>query len=148
MNLVEQIQAAKESGDVGAIVGLIPYCNFLGVTAEPDGDSLVVKLEGSENNVGNAALPALHGGTIGALLESAALFEVLWRAETVVLPKTVTLTIEYLRSAKVIDTFAKAHFTRQGRRVVNVRVEAWQDDPSKPIAAASVHVLLTPPEDA
>ena len=37
---------------------------------------------------------------------------------------------------------ARALVTRQGRRVVNVRVEAWQDDPAKPIATANALLLI------
>ena len=52
------------------------------------------------------------------------------------------LTVEYLRSGRPVDTFARGVPTRQGRRVANVRVEAWQDDRSRPIAVASAHFLV------
>ena len=62
------------------------------------GDELITTMRYADHLIGNPALPALHGGTLGALLESAAIFELLWRAETIVLPKTITLTVDYLRS--------------------------------------------------
>ena len=89
-------------------------------------------------------LPALHGGTLGALLESTAIFHLLWEAETLFLPKTITLTIDYLRSGRPVDTFARGVITKQGRRVVNVRAEAWQDDPARPIAIGNGHFLIVP----
>jgi acyl-coenzyme A thioesterase PaaI-like protein len=92
--------------------------------------------------IGNPSLPALHGGTLGALLESAAIFELLWRAETALLPKTITLTVDYLRSGAPIDTHARGVVTRQGRRVTNVRMEAWQADRNAPVATAHAIFLV------
>jgi acyl-coenzyme A thioesterase PaaI-like protein len=60
----------------------------------------------------------------------------------VVLPKTINITIDYLRSGRTVDTFARGVITRHGRRVANVRVEAWQDDPERPIAIAYAHFLI------
>ena len=60
----------------------------------------------------------------------------------ILLPRTITLTVDYLRSGRAVDTFARGILTRQGRRVACVRVEAWQDDRSRPIAVASAHFLI------
>ena len=92
--------------------------------------------------VGNPMLPALHGGTMGALLESTAIFELLWHAESIVLPKTINLTVQYLRSARPVDTFATATITKHGRRVVAARAEAWQGADERPVATASAHFLV------
>jgi acyl-coenzyme A thioesterase PaaI-like protein len=94
--------------------------------------------------IGNATRGALHGGTIGALLESTAILQTLWEAETVALPKIVTITIDFLRSGRPADTFARGTITKKGRRVVNVGVEAWQEDRKRPIARANAIFLLTP----
>jgi uncharacterized protein (TIGR00369 family) len=142
--LVERLAAAKQSGDYQALLDAVPYSKFLGLTAHFEGDVLITTMRFAEHLIGNPALPALHGGTVGALLESAAIFELLVRAETVVLPKTITLTIDYLRSGKPVDTHARAFVTRQGRRVTNVRVEAWQDDRNRPISAAAAIFLVKP----
>ena len=74
--------------------------------------------------------------------ESAAIFELLYRAETIVLPKTITFTVDYLRSGGAVDTHARGVVTRQGRRVTNVRVEAWQADRDKPVATAHAIFLV------
>jgi uncharacterized protein (TIGR00369 family) len=142
MTLVERIATAKRSGDYHALLDAVPFSQFLGLSARLDGDELVTTMRFAPHLVGNPALPALHGGTIGALLESAAIFELLWRAETIVLPKTITITIDYLRSAQPIDTHARGAITRQGRRVTNVRVEAWQADRGAPIATAHAIFLV------
>jgi uncharacterized protein (TIGR00369 family) len=98
----------------------------------------------SDHLVGNASVPALHGGTLGALMESTAIFKLLWHGETTAVPKTINITVEYLRSARAADVVARAEFTRRGRRVANVRVFAWQDDPERPVAVATAHFLLVP----
>jgi acyl-coenzyme A thioesterase PaaI-like protein len=84
----------------------------------------------------------LHGGTLGALMESTAIFKLLWHGETTAVPKTINITVEYLRGARPEDVFARAVFTRHGRRVANVRVFAYQDDPERPAAVATAHFLL------
>ena len=136
MTLVERLTAAKAAGNYQDLFDAIPYAKYLGLSAELQGTELVTTMKFHQDLIGNPALPALHGGTLGALLESAAIFELLWRAETIVLPKTITITIDYLRSAGAVDTQARGLITRQGRRVSNVRVEAWQGDRSSPVASA------------
>lgn len=96
----------------------------------------------SEHLIGNPTLPALHGGALGALLESAAQLELLYRAQTVVLPKTITLTVDYLRTGSPADTWVRAAIVKQGRRVATVHARAWQQDPAVPIATATVHLLI------
>jgi len=51
--------------------------------------------------------------------------------------------ISTLRSARPVDVIASAKVTKQGRRMVNVFAEAWQDDRSKPVATANAHFLVT-----
>jgi acyl-coenzyme A thioesterase PaaI-like protein len=70
------------------------------------------------------------------------MFQVLVDAESEHLPKPVTLTVAYLRSAGPRDTYARATITKQGRRVVSVRVDAWQEDPEKPVATAQGQFLV------
>ena len=60
-------------------------------------------------------------------------------------PKTVDFSIDYLRSGKPQDAYARALILRQGRRIANVSVEAWQDEHRKPFIAAHGHFLLSQP---
>jgi uncharacterized protein (TIGR00369 family) len=142
MMLIDRLTAAKASQDYQGLIDLVPYASFLGLTAAMAGDELITTMRYGDHLIGNPALPALHGGTLGALLESAAIFELLWRAETAVLPKTITLTVDYLRSGAPVDTHARGIVTRQGRRVTNVRMEAWQADRSAPVATAHAIFLV------
>lgn len=142
MSLLDQLTAAKASGNFQALFDAVPYSKFLGLSARLEDTELITTMTFSQHLIGNPALPALHGGTLGALMESAAIFELLWRAETIVLPKTITFTIDYLRSAAALDTHARSTVTRHGRRVANVRVEAWQADRAAPVATAHAIFLV------
>ncbi len=143
MSVVDVLRAAKDAGDVSALVAAIPYLRFLGITADRSSGDLVGKMAYADALIGNASIPALHGGTIGAeLLESTAILQALWESDTATLPKIVTITIDFLRSGRPVDTFAKGFITKQGRRIVNVGVEAWQEDRSRPIARAQVIFLV------
>jgi uncharacterized protein (TIGR00369 family) len=144
MRLRDAVAAVRDTGDFTGIQEAIPYARFMGITAElADGD-VIGQMRYSDHLVGNASLPALHGGTLGALMESTAIFKLLWHGETTEVPKTINITVEYLRSARPEDVFARAEFTRHGRRVANVRVFAYQDDPQRPVAVATAHFLLVP----
>lgn len=145
--LIDIIAEAKREGRPGRLTEVVPYARFMGLSMRHVAGELLGHLTYSNMLIGNPALPALHGGALGALLESTAIFQLLWEAETVVLPKTIDITVEYLRSGRPLDTWAKGILTRQGRRVANVRVEAWQEDRLRPIAFAHAHFLILPGEE-
>jgi acyl-coenzyme A thioesterase PaaI-like protein len=143
MTLAEMVEAARDSGDLSPLRDAIPYAKFMGITAELMAGELLGKMAYDDKLIGNPILPALHGGTTGAFLEMTAIYTLLWESEgSVQLPKTINITIEYLRSARPVDTYAKAVITKQGRRVANVQVEAWQSDRAKPVASANALFLL------
>ncbi len=142
MSLLETIETARASKDFAPLVALIPYLQFMGISLETVDGALRGKMKFSPKLIGNPSIPALHGGTLGALLESAAQFELLFRAESLVLPRVITLTIDYLRSGKPADVWVQAKIVRQGRRVATVHAWAWQDDPGRPIATANVTALV------
>jgi len=57
-------------------------------------------------------------------------------------PRLVDITIDYLRTGRAVDSFARARIAKQGRRVLNVHAEMWQEDEKKPVAALRGHMLL------
>ena len=142
-----EIAKARESGDPQALVEQIPYAKALGMSMSMSEGQLVGQMDFAKHLIGDIGIGALHGGTIGSLLESTAIFTLLWEVEETQMPKTINLTVEYLRSGRPKTTYASAQITRHGRRVANVRAVAWQDDPDKPIAVAYAHFLISPAFD-
>ena len=137
-----------EATDIAALLAGIPYARHLGMAVERQGRELTFVLRFSEHLIGNPRLPALHGGVIGSFLETAAILGLIWDTPLQQLPKPIDIGIDFLRSGKPVDTFARAIITKRGRRVANVRAEAWQDERSRPIAALHGHFLVTPENEA
>lgn len=121
---------------------MVPYAEFLGVRFELKGDELTAILPFKDNLIGNPMLPALHGGVVGAMMELTAVAQIFLTQGTGKIPKTIDISIDYLRSGRPVETFARAHVTKLGRRIANVRVEAWQTNRADPIAALHGHFLL------
>ena len=131
-----------------AMLSRAPYARFLGIRAELAGDEMTAILPYSEHLIGNPTLPAIHGGVLGAFMELTALAQLTIAGTAggerlARQPKPIDVTVEYLRSGRPTDTFARAQITRMGRRIANVRVEAWQAARAAPIAALHGHFLLT-----
>jgi uncharacterized protein (TIGR00369 family) len=125
------------------VLEAIPYARFLGVGIERVGDGLECLLPFRDEIVGNARLPAVHGGVIGAFLELTALLRLIDEQGTERVPKPITFSIDYLRSAGPHTTRARAEIFKLGRRIATVHVVAWQqDDRSKPVAAGNGKFLL------
>jgi uncharacterized protein (TIGR00369 family) len=125
---------------------MVPYAQFLGVSFELKGDELTAVLPFKQSLIGNPVLPALHGGVVGAMMELTAVAQIFLTQGTGKVPKTIDISIDYLRSGRPVETFARAHVTKLGRRIANVRVEAWQFDRADPIAALHGHFLLQAPD--
>ena len=150
----EPVQVVKERRDraLAALVGGIPYAKFLGIGFERMGDELTATLHFDEKLIGNAMLPALHGGVTAAFLETTALIQLSWAqmwdeveagaAPTRRLPKTIDLTVDYLRSGLPRDAYARARIIRSGRRYASVHVEGWQDNRNRMFAQATGHFLM------
>jgi uncharacterized protein (TIGR00369 family) len=131
-----------DSRDPKALLEAIPYCRHLGVRAELKDGALILVMPFTPHLIGNMTIPALHGGVIGSLLETAAIAQLAWETKSAKLPKPVDINIDYLRTARAVESFARARIAKQGRRVVNVHAEMWQDDESKPVAALRGHFLI------
>lgn len=144
MEIIKRAIAEGRKPDLQALVDAIPYCRFLGIEIDRKGNELTTILRFDKKLIGNPVLPALHGGVVGAFLEVTAVIQLMLEAESEDLPKPVDIGIDYLRSGRPVDAYARATITKHGRRVCNVRAEAWQDERSRPIAALHGHFLIKP----
>ena len=123
-------------------VAFIPYARFLDIRVEECAAGLVCVMPFRTDIVGNVVLPAVHGGVVGAFLELTALLQLVELAGEDRVARPINFSIDYLRSAGPRDTRGRAEIVKHGRRIANVRVLAWQDDPDKPVAAGTGNFLL------
>ncbi|MEO8547979.1 MAG: PaaI family thioesterase [Sphingomicrobium sp.] len=120
---------------------LPPYAQLLRLRIDDSAEEVRLVMPFHEDVVGRPGY--LHGGAIAGLLEFAA-FTTLGRAidDPAVAMKPITVTVDYMRGGTACDTFATAEIQRLGSRIANVEAVAWQNERSKPIAAARLNFLL------
>lgn len=147
-NFFEVYLRARDQGDAQILVDALPYAEFLGMRAiEVDGE-LCFHLPPRDSNVGNPVLPAVHGGALGGFMEMAAVVTLMMEidqsklAGPLRIPKLVDFSVDYLRAARLVDTYASCEVVRQGRRMANVVVRVWQDSRDQPTATARSHYVL------
>ena len=124
------------------LVESVPYARLIGMLADRDAEGLVCHLPFKDENVGNARLPAVHGGVVGAFLELTALLTLIDASGGERIPKPINFSIDYLRAAGPRETHCRAEIVKLGRRIANVRVLAYQDDRAKPVAAGIANFRL------
>lgn len=141
---IQKFNQLREQRCYREIIDSIPYARMMGVEfCQDEQGKLLFSLPFAERNVGNTTLPALHGGLIGGFLENAALIHLMWNRESLETPKIVDFSLDYLRPGRSKTLYARCVITKQGKRVAHVLIEAWQDNPDKPVAVARAHFLLT-----
>ncbi len=125
---------------------LPPYARAMGMEiAGIVDDSPLLAMDFSERAMGRPGF--IHGGAIGGLLEMAgfaALTAELERAGLAVRIKPINVKVEYLRSGLPERIYARGEVLRAGRRVANVRIEAWQGDRARPVASCWMNFKLSP----
>jgi uncharacterized protein (TIGR00369 family) len=123
-------------------VSLPPYALGLGFFVDRmEGAVPVLACDFSARVVGRQGF--WHGGALSGLLEMAALSAVraALGAEAGRL-KPVNVSIQFMRGGVDKRTYAAGRIVRMGRRLVNVTAEAWQDDRTRLLATAQLHVMI------
>jgi len=139
-------QAGSADTETPAVLpeGRSPYVDYLGVAlhAENKGGP-VFRLPYREDLIGNPNVPALHGGVLGGFGETVMILHLIHGSGPLSsIPKAVDFSIDYLRPARPVDTFAQGLTVRQGNRVSLVQANLWQEDPRRPVAAVRGHWLM------
>ncbi|HHL43878.1 MAG TPA: PaaI family thioesterase [Hellea balneolensis] len=125
----------------------IPYARELNIKPLLMGDELTLILPYAPHIIGNPILKALHGGAVGAFMETAAIVQLWLMGDPKPLPKPIGINIDYLRRGKPKDTYARAIVSRQGSRVANVHVRAWQESFNAPISTLHGNFLTAKDTD-
>lgn len=130
-----------------AIGRTVPYIDFLGMRVSHDaGQAPLYRMPHDEKLIGNPMLPALHGGVVAAFAESAATLHLIETLPEPKFPKGIDFSIDYLRSGRPEESFARCETVRVGSRVALVQVWCWQSSLELPIALARGHFLLADPD--
>lgn len=127
---------------------LTPYARSLGITLDRWEDGTPIMSVPFDETV-EGRPQHYHGGATGGLLETAgyaALRAELAKLERAAVLKPINITVQYLAAGKSQKSYARGRITKLGRRSANLTVEAWQDDPARPIATAVMNVLMAEPE--
>ena len=145
--LDEARRAARERGDFTLLRQRVPYSAFLDVQVTLENGVPRSRLPFRPSLIGNSMLPALHGGVVAGFMENAALLHLLLILDENKVHKSIDFSLDYLRSDNDADAWAECEVARQGRRVAQVSVRCWQDEPGHPgrtreVARARAHFLL------
>ncbi|MEM7329910.1 MAG: PaaI family thioesterase [Pseudomonadota bacterium] len=120
----------------------VPIVKTMGMLCETKGDDMVAVLPFQDKLIGNSTIRALHGGAMGTFLEMTAMAQLFLVADVERPPRTINITVDYLRQGHAKDLYARATVVKLGRRMASVRAEAWQSERDKPVAALLGHFLL------
>ncbi|WAH57142.1 PaaI family thioesterase [Pseudomonas silvicola] len=140
--LREQLRVAHAQNDYAALLALIPYATLIGIQCRREEEGVLYCLPAKRGNIGNPLLPAIHGGVIAGFMELAAALQLMLFTDTGQVPKIIDFSIDYLRAGLYRDTYARCQLWRQGRRVTNVAITAWQVSADEPIATARAHFKI------
>jgi uncharacterized protein (TIGR00369 family) len=110
---------------VDALIAADPYLTALGLRSDLE-DHAVVVLPPLDRHVAVPGPDVLHGGVVAALLEATASLRLC--VATGARVHTIEFTSDFLRPVPLAPTYATATVVRLGRRLANVRVDAWQRD--------------------
>ena len=128
-----------------AVIAAEPYFEALGLRTcaaiDPAETRPWFVLPAAEHHIGDARYRTVHGGVVAAFLECAAVITL--RAEGSESPGTVVFTTDFVRGARMLDTFAKVEVIRRGRRLAHLRVDAWQERPQRLVAFGAGSFTLT-----
>jgi acyl-coenzyme A thioesterase PaaI-like protein len=142
MTLSDLIQHEPDADTLQLWLKKVPYAAYLGIKAEVHGTEILFILPQDNKLIGNPTLPAIHGGVLGAFMEQAAAFHLIAKMDDPIVPKIINFSLDYLRPARLRETYAQCTLTRQGRFIANISIAAWQEHRDQPCAIARAHFLI------
>jgi acyl-coenzyme A thioesterase PaaI-like protein len=133
----------EQSGQLEQASALMPHTSFVGLQISIRSGEMLSVLRRREANISNTQRPAIHGKVVGATLEHAGIIEWLYRLKLAAMPRVINVSIDYLRAVKVEDLWLRGYIVCQGRRIANVRCEAWQENREQLAAASYTQLKLS-----
>ncbi len=126
------------------------YESFLGIRIENDADGApCATFDPGPTSIGREGV--MHGGAVASLLEAAAFAAVdkaladrVSDGGAAMRWQLVSTTVDYLRPGLAITSHARARFDKLAGRSASLAVEAWNTDPSKPVATAEMTFIFIP----
>jgi uncharacterized protein (TIGR00369 family) len=128
----------------------IPFNHFLGIriAAMKEGTARL-ELPYRPEFIGDPARPAIHGGAIATLIDTAAGFAVWTRIEPDDRLSTVDLRIDYVTHGRPEALLAEATVIRLGNRLATVDVRSYQpSDEARTVATGKAVFSIRRKEDA
>lgn len=116
---------------------VIPFNRFLGMKVTHMEKGLMqLSMEFRPEFIGNPVLPALHGGVISSLLDTAGGASVWSQIDPTDRVSTVDLRVDYLRPGRPEPLVGQGRVVRAGNRVGVAELRAWHPGrEDKPVAA-------------
>lgn len=112
-----------------------PAEQWLAISATDDPELYVLDFQ--EHHIGNPIIRSVHGGVVGALIESAAEKALVAALKEKGLPievEVTTASIDYLRVTKDAPLYARVDIVRIARRIAFLDVKVWQDSEELPVS--------------
>jgi uncharacterized protein (TIGR00369 family) len=118
------------------IENLVPFNKYLGVKITRVDDGFVrLELPFRPEFIGDSARPALHGGVISTLIDTAGGFAVWTKVQIEDRVSTIDLRVDYLAPGASETLVAEATVVRVGNRVGVTDIRCFQpSDPSRTVA--------------
>lgn len=115
---------------------LIPFNRFLGLKLlRFSDDEVALGIPYREELIGDPVRPALHGGVISMLIDTAGGAATFVAAKQLSKISTVDLVVDYLRPGPLEDIEARARIVRRGNRVCIAAIDVFgQTNPDEPFA--------------
>ncbi|OAN75337.1 thioesterase [Jannaschia sp. EhC01] len=137
--MADKTHQNDKSHPVRRFIEALPFSKALQMEMEEMADGrAVISMPYSKDLVGDPATGVIHGGAVSALMDTCGGAAVMSHPQVKAATATLDLRIDYMRPATPGERItARAHCYNVTRSVAFVRAEAFDEDQTRPVAAAT-----------